>query len=82
MLLVQFQASVSQKERQQVLNTLGLTPQTVIQELQVHLVAVPPGQELTYAQRLSDAPGVAYAEPDYLIRALPYRSGAWPDVQK
>ncbi|UCC64108.1 MAG: S8 family serine peptidase [Anaerolineae bacterium] len=73
-LLVKFHEDVSVDGRVRTLGAHGLTVVDLIEELGIHLVAVPEGRELALATTLGDDPAVAYAELDYKIYALPL----WP----
>jgi len=73
-LLIKFQDAATLAEREDVLAAHGLTSLDAIEGLDIHLVAVPEGQELALVERLNANPVVAYAEPDYKVYALPL----WP----
>jgi len=49
---------------------LGVTLLDRLRSLDVYVVAVTPGTELSTAARLSAHPLIAYAEPDYVVRAF------------
>jgi subtilisin family serine protease/uncharacterized protein YkwD len=70
-LLVKFQEVTSLAEREDVLATHSLTTLSVIEGLEIHLIAVPEGQELALVETLNAEPSVAYAEPNYKIYAFP-----------
>jgi len=70
-LLVGFKDTAAQAERESVLAAHGLTTLRIIEGPDIHIVAVPEGQELTFVETLQADPAVAYAEPDYKVYALP-----------
>jgi subtilisin family serine protease/uncharacterized protein YkwD len=72
-LLIKFKDAASLAEREAILTAHGLTTLNTIEELAIHLVAAPPGRELTLAETLNADPAVAYAEPDYRAYASPVR---------
>jgi hypothetical protein len=70
-LLVKFQEDLALAERGKTLAVHGLVFLKVIQHANIHLVAVPAGQELAVMEILNADPAVVYAEPDLLVYALP-----------
>jgi subtilisin family serine protease/uncharacterized protein YkwD len=70
-LLVGFKETATQAERADALAANGLTTLRVVGGLNIHMVAVPEGQELAFVETLQANPAVAYAEPDYKVYALP-----------
>ncbi|MFZ5916577.1 MAG: S8 family serine peptidase [Chloroflexota bacterium] len=70
-LLVGFKDTAAQAERESVLAAHGLTTLRIIDGPDIHIVAVPEGQELALSETLQADPAVAYAEPDYKVYALP-----------
>jgi subtilisin family serine protease len=66
-LLVKFQPGTSQVAREGLLAEGGLAEKGRLVALNVHLLTVPAGQELTLAKVLAANPLVAYAEPNYLV---------------
>jgi subtilisin family serine protease len=66
-LLVKFQPGTAPVAREGLLAEQGLAEKGQLAALDVHLLAVPAGQELTLAKVLAANPLVAYAEPNYLV---------------
>jgi len=66
-LLVKFQPGIAKSELEGLLAAEGLAEKGQLAALDVHLVTVPVGQELTLAKVLAANPLVAYAEPNYLV---------------
>ncbi len=69
-LLVKFEADASASAAVDVRARYGAQPVRTLRQRDVELWRVPPGQELALAERLNADPLVAYAEPNYLYRAL------------
>ncbi|MDA8216573.1 MAG: S8 family serine peptidase, partial [Dehalococcoidales bacterium] len=70
-LLVKFKDSATPDERSKALHGRGLAVGRTLKSLDVNEVVVPPGREEYYFHALNADPAVAYAEPDYLFRAIP-----------
>jgi subtilisin family serine protease len=70
-LLVKLRESAEPTVATAQLAALGLTALERFPEIAVYVVAVEPGEELAVARRLLAHPDVAYAEPDYIVQALP-----------
>jgi len=68
-LLIKFRDLASLAAREKALADHELAIVETIEGLEVHLVAVPQGEELSLAASLNANPAVAYAEPDYQVRA-------------
>jgi len=66
-LLVKFQPGIAKAELEGLLAAEGLAEKGQLAALDVHLLAVPAGQELTLAKTLAANPLVTYAEPNYLV---------------
>ena len=68
--LVRFKTGVKAEEAQGLLARRQLTVIGQIEAIGVQLLAVSPGSEMAVSKRLRADPQVAYAEPDYIYRAL------------
>ena len=69
-LLVAFAPTAQSKDRMDVLATNKLQVVGKLDGLDISIVSVPAGEELTMAKKLSQMPGVRFAEPDYVMYAL------------
>ncbi|MHB1416555.1 MAG: S8 family peptidase [Chloroflexota bacterium] len=70
-LLVKFKESATPDERSRALHGRGLAVGRSLKSLDVDEVTVPPGREEYFLEELNADAAVAYAEPDYLFRAIP-----------
>jgi len=68
--LVRFRSGTMTAEARATLDRQNWTVIGQIAPLRVSVLAVPPGQEITASRSLLADPQVAYAEPDYIYRAL------------
>jgi subtilisin family serine protease len=66
-LLVKFKDTASVIAQQNLLDTHGLRTLDTIDELGIHLIAVPEGQELVFVDKLNESSLVAYAELNYKV---------------
>ncbi|MCD6290631.1 MAG: S8 family serine peptidase [Anaerolineae bacterium] len=69
-LVVKFRPGISFIQRRSRLEAEGIALQKYLSPLDVDLVSVPVGQELTWARKLEEDPSVLYAEPDYIAHIL------------
>lgn len=70
-LLVKFQDDYMHEQHTETLKTFNSVILHEFSDLDVYMISVTAGQELVIAQQLSNTPGIAYAEPDFLITLIP-----------
>ncbi|MGC9400147.1 MAG: S8 family serine peptidase [Anaerolineae bacterium] len=69
-LLIKFESGLSAQSAMQALRPYGASRDRALYKSPIELWRVPEGEELALAEKLSALPQVAYAEPNYVVRAL------------
>ena len=76
-ILVRLEEGVKADSARPLLDQHGLTVVGEIEQIGVHILAVPQGQELHLVERLRAHPQVVYAEPDYIHWAFAPPNGTY-----
>lgn len=69
-LIVAFKSTTGTKQQTSVLSARGLSVVRRLDQLNISVVQVPAGQELSLAKELASLPTVRFAEPDHAVYAL------------